>query len=435
MGKRFLLVNPPIYDFAAHDFWLKPYGLLRVASLIKMAGGEVVLFDFMDRNFPGIPRTKSDRYGRGKFYRVEVPKPEVLSFIPRKFKRYGVPKGLFIEFLRSIGRPNAVLIATGMTYWYPGVVEVAGTVREVFPGIPVALGGIYSSLLPEHARKVVQPDFIDNGDPRRLMEFLELSVEDIPDDFSPDWSLYGKLNYGVIKLTDGCPFRCTYCAVWKLSPRFRVLNLDLKLRELEHFRERGIRDVAFYDDALLVRADKGLIPFLEAIRPGWFRFHTPNALHARFITREVAAAMKAGGFETIFIGYETVNPERQRETGGKVTSDAFLTAVENLLSAGFRREQITVYLLMGLPGQPPEEVEMGIREISKMGLKVMLSEYSPIPGTPDGERAREILDISEPLLQNNIVFPIVYYGYETVSRLKALKQLSNAGRLNQPQAG
>ena len=34
MKRRILLVNPPIYDFAAYDFWLKPYGLLRVAGLL-----------------------------------------------------------------------------------------------------------------------------------------------------------------------------------------------------------------------------------------------------------------------------------------------------------------------------------------------------------------------------------------------------------------
>jgi len=137
--------------------------------------------------------------------------------------------------------------------------------------------------------------------------------------------------------------------------------------------------------------------------------------------------MKKAGFETIYIGYETTDVERQKDTGGKVTSRHFYNAVENLLSAGFEREQITVYLMMGLPGQPPEEVEQGMREIAELGLKIMLSEYSPIPGTPDGEKARKILDIAEPLLQNNIVFPIAYYGYETVRRLKSLKNRLNSG--------
>jgi hypothetical protein len=35
MKPRILLVNPPIYDFSAYDFWLKPYGMLRVAGFLR----------------------------------------------------------------------------------------------------------------------------------------------------------------------------------------------------------------------------------------------------------------------------------------------------------------------------------------------------------------------------------------------------------------
>ena len=252
-----------------------------------------------------------------------------------------------------------------------------------------------------------------------------MGINKVPLDAIPYWDFYSYLPYGVIKLTEGCPFRCTYCAVWILHPHFRIRDLTGVVEEIQYFRSRGIKDIVFYDDALLVSPQRGILPLLEIVK-GWdLRFHTPNALHAKFITPEVAKAMYDGGFETIYIGYETTDPERQRATGGKVTSENFYNAIENLLMAGFSRSQITVYLLMGLPDQPPEEVEQGMREVSELGLKIMLSEYSPIPGTPDGEKARVYANIDEPLLQNNIVFPIIYYGYETVKRLKALKNSLN----------
>ncbi|MEN6385724.1 MAG: hypothetical protein ABFD79_11075 [Phycisphaerales bacterium] len=43
-----LLVNPPIYDFAAYDFWLRPLGMLSFAG--KIADAEFQLFDFLDRS-------------------------------------------------------------------------------------------------------------------------------------------------------------------------------------------------------------------------------------------------------------------------------------------------------------------------------------------------------------------------------------------------
>ena len=51
MQPRILLVNPPIYDFTAYDFWLKPYGLLRVAGHLRHRA-ELRLFDYLDRLHP-----------------------------------------------------------------------------------------------------------------------------------------------------------------------------------------------------------------------------------------------------------------------------------------------------------------------------------------------------------------------------------------------
>lgn len=419
-----LLVNPPIYDFAAHDFWLKPYGLIHVAGILEKAGiHNLFLFDFMDRTNPLFPQGKSDRFGRGKFYSVKIKKPDPLKNIPRNYRRYGIPLHIFKDFLNGIPAPDFVLISTGMTYWYPGIVEVVRTVRSIYPASKIILGGIYSSIIPHHARETIKPDHIYK-DIKTLFEFMGINQE--PGESPPLWDLYKNLPYGVVKLTDGCPFKCTYCAVWILSPVFRIRKVEDVFEEIMYFKNRGVENIAFYDDALLINPSKGILPLLEMLKNSGLNFHTPNALHARFITLDVAKAMKSAGFRTIYLGYETTDPLRQKATGGKVTSEQFYRAVENLLTAGFTRDQITVYLLMGLPGQPPEEVEQGMYEIAELGLKIMLSEYSPIPGTPDGEKAREILDIDEPLLQNNIVFPLVYYGKETVNRLKALKNRLNA---------
>ena len=37
-GKKILLVNPWIYDFAAYDMWAKPLGLLYIGSLLRSYG-------------------------------------------------------------------------------------------------------------------------------------------------------------------------------------------------------------------------------------------------------------------------------------------------------------------------------------------------------------------------------------------------------------
>ena len=84
-------------------------------------------------------------------------------------------------------------------------------------------------------------------------------------------------------------------------------------------------------------------------------------MHAQVIDAELAHKMYAAGFKTIRISLETSDVVRQKLTGPKVTNNGFTRAVERLKAAGFTAEDIGVYLLMGLPGQPLKEVVESIQ--------------------------------------------------------------------------
>ena len=80
---RILLVNPPIYDFTAYDFWLKPYGMLQVAGLLRGCG-DLDIFDYLDRHHSSLidrEDLKSDRWGRGKFTSQKIGKPKEAAFV------------------------------------------------------------------------------------------------------------------------------------------------------------------------------------------------------------------------------------------------------------------------------------------------------------------------------------------------------------------
>lgn len=416
-----LLINPPVYDFAAYDFWLKPYGLLRIGRLLS-GRFRVHLFDFMDRHHPSVDGlTKSTPYGTGKYASEIAEKPPPLRPIKRRYKRYGIPLNVFLKEVRKL-RPEFVFIASGMTYWYPGIDEVVRNIRELFPRAKIVIGGVYASLMPEDVSMRFNPDLVVISDRIELLrEFMEIPE---PPRFSPPiWEAYRKLRYGVIKLQDGCPFRCPYCASWVLSPKLKIRDLREILDEIDHLYKLGVRDIAFYDDALLLTAKKYFPVISDHMRKRGYkiRFHTPNALHARFLDRETAKLMKEIRFKSVYLGLETVDSERQLRTGGKVTNEELESAIENLLEAGFARCDITVYIMMGLPGQDTDEVEASIRYVHSLGVKVLLSEYSPIPQTPCFDEAKKILPLEDPLLHNPSVFPVLYYGEEEVNRLKGLK--------------
>ena len=426
MKPKILLVNPPIYDFAAYDFWLKPYGLLSVAGYLRDQA-EFKLFDYLDRLHPFVVSRReleSDQWGRGRFYGEQVPRPPCLQAIPRYFRRFGLPREIFTDFLAAEGPFDFVFVQTIMTYWYKGVEEVIEDVRTVQPHAKNVLGGNYVTLCPDHAQTLGADLLVPGANLEPLWEYLRVS----PDMKQPAlWDAYARLNVGVLKLTDGCPFSCTYCSVPKIYGRFKPRPQEHSSAELELLRQLGVQNVAFYDDALLFEPDKVLIPFLNEVvkQNARVNFHSPNALNARFVTTELAELMVQAGFKTFYLGFESDSLQWQKRTGSKVFSDELAQAVGRLICAGAEPANITAYQILGHPHIDIQELEASMRFVNGLGIRGMLADFSPIPGTPDGEYCRKWVNMDEPLMHNKTAFPIILLGFEESNRLKDLQRQLN----------
>jgi hypothetical protein len=219
-----------------------------------------------------------------------------------------------------------------------------------------------------------------------------------------------------------------------LQPAFVQREPSAVVAEIADCVGRGIHDFAFYDDALLLSAEHHLVLILEKIQAQGLhvRLHTPNGLHAGEITAGLALLMRRAGFATIRLSLETVDATRQRSTGGKVTTEAFEAAVAHLQAAGFGARELGAYVLAGLPGQPLTEVRDTVRHVLQMGVQAKLALFSPIPGTPDGDRA--LPPDADPLLHNNTVYPYLL-GEEYVQELQQIKQLAKDGNADAVRAG
>jgi len=426
MKPKILLINPPIYDFAAYDFWLKPYGMLSVAGFLR-GRADFKLFDYLDRLASFMAEQKkleSDQWGRGRFYFEHAPVPPPLEKIPRYFRRFGLPQNLFTDFLAKEGPFDFVMVQTTMTYWYTGLQEVIEDVRKIQPQAKIILGGSYVTLCRDHAQTLGADLLVKGTSLEPLWEYLGIR----PDLQQPAlWEVYDRLNVGVLKLTEGCPFSCTYCSVPKVYGKFKPRPLEHSLGELELLCRLGVRNVAFYDDALLFEADKVLVPFLCEVlkRNIKVNFHSPNALNARFVTQDLSELMVHSGFKTFYLGFESASKQWQKRTGSKVFSDELAQAIRCLIAAGAEPDNITAYQILGHPHIDIQQLESSMRFVQSLGIRGMLADFSPIPGTPDGEYCRKWIDLDEPLMHNKTAFPIILLGFDESNRLKDLQRRLN----------
>ncbi|MCX7788137.1 MAG: radical SAM protein [Spirochaetes bacterium] len=482
-----LLIQPPVYDFALYDLYLKPYGLLRIGRWLAEGGWEVVFVNGLQYNgqpsdpdserssAPTIsplsrpknlgfryPKRKAD--GTGKFIRMPVKTPEILEPLlkPRiergewrkRFARYGVPEEVFRQRIRNLkgdvwgteeftngeGRhPDLILISTGMTYWYLGLKEAAQICREEHPNSVLFVGGVYATLLPEHCLKSSQADGVIRGENLEpLKQILHTRGLPIPDEPVPDRPIPFPSVWkeaGVIRLNTGCPLRCSYCASGLLTPRFKPGNPEKAWAALQEMYECcGTRNFAFYDDALLFRKEEVLLPFLEGVIQGQekrcervpsVRFYLPNGVHVNSLDMPTAQLMRRAGVAEIRLGFESASDEFHRKYDGKVKAAEFSEAVSRLKQAGYEAQDISVYILAGLPEQEAEEVEASIRFVKPLGVRIRIAEYSPVPSTPlwreSVQRCPFPLD-QEPLFHNNSLFSLEgeHFPYSKLLVLKGL---------------
>lgn len=423
---RALLIRPWIEDFSAFDLWMRPLGLLRLATILRRLKVDVSLFDCLDRyspllgGLPPPPRHRLDEFDCGHLHREEIEKPEILAWIPRRFKRHGVPLQRVEEWLPAHIQPDVIFVACMSTYWYSGAHRMIQLCKRLWPDVPVVLGGVYTLLCPDHAQQhskadvvVTEPGWeaVLRAAARYLGSPSEKAITDAcTEPIAPALDLLPSHQSLPVLTRSGCPFRCTYCASEHINPKVVAFPPDWVIEQiLRALPKERSADVAFFDDALLLDPGRHSKPIFEgfARRRLPVRFHTPNALHACYIDRELAVLMHQAGVRTIRLGLESDDSAFQVASGGKVTTDEFLTAMGHLRAAGYSAREIGTYILVGLPGQPLDSVRRTAQFVHRLGSEVKFAMYSPTPRTLlFGNREGFRFDPSEePLLQNDTLTP------------------------------
>jgi len=197
--------------------------------------------------------------------------------------------------------------------------------------IPVVLGGIHPTALPEEAKKYadsivmgeaeeVWPQLIEDAKRGDLKPFYRqgsyTTLSNIPIPRRDILPRRGYLPLDVVQVTRGCPFRCEFCSVQKFfgeTYRFRpISNVVEEVRRLRH------RWMMFNDDNIIGNHSysKELLTALIPLKKKWFGQASLSGLKAI----ENVELLAKSGCTSLFIGFESLS-KKNLVTSKKVQND------------------------------------------------------------------------------------------------------------------
>jgi hypothetical protein len=396
-SKTALLINPPVYDVQYWAEWSQPYGLLRIGALLaKLGYRRRELFDFMetgpgkrtvsrrriapDESFVG----KDEPAGKAPPYRVEKD-GQCLQLWKYHFGK-GWPE--FDAWLDERGfgpesPPDEVWISATMTYWWESVRDLIGRLRLRWGkrGPTIILGGIYPTLVPEHAARFTQPDLVVVG------EVAEAN------DLWPDLSLYDtQPSYAIVTPARGCPYNCAYCAQRTINNGRRCVAyrpVDDIVAEIHHAQDSyGIKDFAFYADFLLWDHERNFQRLLEAlIADGrFYRLYAPEGLDVRHLSQSqrLVDLLKEANMQRLYLPCESINDTHLAQLNRRhVSLEQFVQAVRLAERAGYnlRHMDVNAFVLYGLPGEKIDDVVKTVLFVSEIVGSTIPMLFTPVPTT------------------------------------------------------
>ena len=267
-----------------------------------------------------------------------------------KLASYHRSKGDTVELIRGCAfpekTPDKVYVTSLFTWGWNKVWEAVAYYKGLFPEAETCLGGIYASLMPEHA-KLSGADRVHIG----LVEEAE--------DLLPAYDLVSQWKWSILFASRGCTNRCAFCAVPIMEGSLHSCRQSIK-----HLVYPGHNRLVLWDNNTLASPYWQSI-VTEAMDLG-ISVDYNQGLDATLITPEIATTLSMLKMPCIRIAYDA-------KAKGKYVKNA----IDLIMSNGIRGREIFVYVLYNFK-DTPDDFFARARDVLTWGAVVFPMRFEPL---------------------------------------------------------
>ncbi|MFO8015707.1 MAG: radical SAM protein, partial [Candidatus Woesearchaeota archaeon] len=393
---------PPFYRIIGFYNRYFPYGLTILATVLKNAGYDAVVYDadFITQEAEDVDISDLEPSYNKYIEVVNKKDAQIWKEMKEFIKRYS---------------PDIVCISCWTTF-IASTFRVAELVKELDKNTPVIVGGPHATLKPKEILESNCVDYIVFGEGEDTMYELVESLTKNPNkkpsgvkgiyyktkgrmhnggkrDFKKnmdeipiaDRSLllnekkYSLEDMGLLMTSRGCPFNCSYCAtsIWERKVRYHSINRVIKeietVKKLYKTTHFSIKDDTFTLNKERVKA------FCKELKKRKLKITWDCNARVNLIDLNMLKIMKKAGCTGIKVGIESGSEKILKLMNKGITKKQIIQSARILRESGIHW---TAYFMMGLPDETKEDMLKTLNLMRKIKPDyASLSVYEVFPGT------------------------------------------------------
>lgn len=268
-----------------------------------------------------------------------------------KLSTFHKSRGDEVELVRfpeePLMKPNLIYVTSLFTFYWNKVHEAVRFYKAMFPRATLVLGGVYASLLPDHAM-YSGADYINIGFNKQL------------DDLQPDYSLSEKWGWkaSIVFSSRGCIRKCRFCAIPTLEGQISNRTTILDIINPQY------KKIVVWDNNILAAPHWRNV--LDELQELHCEVDFNQGFDARLITQEAADKIFKLKTQVVRLAFDNYKDSK------------FVNQAISLLSkAGLRKRKIMVYVLFNYT-DTPDDFFMRTKQLLLNGVVVYPMRYEPL---------------------------------------------------------